>query len=84
MFSGISLIANIDQVLARRSQVKVFDMMTLGLRLGDMPRVLIATTPRTSAFMKKLVAMDDRAPRRSAASRSDGSISHSTLSPISR
>jgi len=32
MFSGISLIANIDQVLARRSQVKAFDMMMLGLR----------------------------------------------------
>src|SRR5262249_12903856 len=28
-------------------------------RLGDRPRVLIATTPRTTPFMKKLVAMDD-------------------------
>jgi len=36
----------------------VFDMMMLGLRLGDMPRVLIATTPRTTPFMKKLVAME--------------------------
>ena len=33
--------------------------MMLGLRLGDRPRVLIATTPRTTPFMKKLVAMDD-------------------------
>src|SRR5262249_59107268 len=28
-------------------------------RLGDRPRVLLATTPRTTPFMKKLVAMDD-------------------------
>ena len=33
--------------------------MMMGLRLGDRPRVLIATTPRTTPFMKKLVAMDD-------------------------
>ena len=33
--------------------------MMLGLRLGDRPRVLIATTPRTTPFMKRLVAMDD-------------------------
>src|SRR5215813_11551395 len=37
----------------------VFDTMMLGLRLGDKPRVLLATTPRTTPFMKKLVAMDD-------------------------
>jgi len=41
-----------------RYQQQVFDMMMLGLRLGDMPRVLISTTPRTTPFMKKLVAMD--------------------------
>jgi hypothetical protein len=39
-----------------RYQQQVFDMMMLGLRLGDMPRVLIATTPRTTPFMRKLVA----------------------------
>ena len=42
-----------------RYQQSVFDTMMLGLRLGDRPRVLIATTPRTTPFMKKLVAMDD-------------------------
>ena len=31
--------------------------MMLGLRLGDRPRVLIATTPRTTPCMKKLIAM---------------------------
>jgi len=31
----------------------------LGLRLGDLPRVLVATTPRPTPFMKKLVAMSD-------------------------
>ena len=33
--------------------------MMLGLRLGDKPRALLATTPRTTPFMKRLVAMDD-------------------------
>jgi phage terminase large subunit-like protein len=33
--------------------------MMLGLRLGHKPRVLLATTPRTTPFMKRLVAMDD-------------------------
>jgi phage terminase large subunit-like protein len=42
-----------------RYQQSVFDTMMLGLRLGDRPRVLIATTPRTTPFMKRLVAMDD-------------------------
>src|SRR5215468_6833519 len=48
----------IDEIARMRYQQQVFDMMMLGLRLGDMPRVLIATTPRTTPFMKKLVAMD--------------------------
>jgi phage terminase large subunit-like protein len=36
-----------------RYQQQVFDMMMMGLRLGDKPRVLIATTPRTTPFMRK-------------------------------
>jgi phage terminase large subunit-like protein len=48
----------IDEIARMRYQQQVFDMMMLSLRLGDMPRVLIATTPRTTPFMKKLVAMD--------------------------
>jgi phage terminase large subunit-like protein len=42
-----------------RYQQSVFDTMMLGLRLGDKPRVSLATTPRTTPFMKRLVAMDD-------------------------
>ena len=42
-----------------RYQQAVFDTMTPGLRLGDRPRVLIATTPKTTPSMKRLVAMDD-------------------------
>ena len=49
----------IDEIGRMRYQQSVFDTMMLGLRLGDRPRVLIATTPRTTPFMKKLVAMDD-------------------------
>lgn len=47
----------IDEIGRMRYQQTVFDMMMLGLRLGDKPRALIATTPRTTPFMKKLVAM---------------------------
>jgi phage terminase large subunit-like protein len=46
-------------VARMRYQQSVFDTMMLGLRLGGRPRVLIATTPRTTPFMKRLVAMDD-------------------------
>jgi phage terminase large subunit-like protein len=36
----------------------VYDNAMFGLRLGDKPRMLITTTPRPSAFMKKLVATE--------------------------
>jgi phage terminase large subunit-like protein len=49
----------VDEIARMHYQQSVFDTMMLGLRLGDRPRVLIATTPRTTPFMKRLVAMDD-------------------------
>src|SRR5215470_2811712 len=49
----------VDEIARMRYQQSVFDTMMLGLRLGDRPRVLIATTPRTTPFMKRLVMMDD-------------------------
>src|SRR5215471_18562964 len=52
-------LAVIDEIGRMRYQQAVFDNMMLGLRLGDKPRVLLATTPRTTPFMKRLVAMDD-------------------------
>src|SRR5262245_45888447 len=52
-------LAVIDEIARMRYQQAVFDNMMLGLRLGDKPRVLVATTPRTTPFMKRLVAMDD-------------------------
>jgi phage terminase large subunit-like protein len=35
----------IDEIARMRYQQQMFDMMMLGLRLGDMPRILIATRP---------------------------------------
>jgi phage terminase large subunit-like protein len=52
-------LAVIDEIGRMRYQQEVFDMMMFGLRLGDKPRVLIATTPRPTPFMKKLTRMDD-------------------------
>jgi phage terminase large subunit-like protein len=48
----------VDEIGRMRYQQQVFDMAMMGLRLGDKPRMLLATTPRTTPFMKKLVAMD--------------------------
>jgi len=51
-------LAIIDEIARMRYQQEVWDMMMLGLRLGDMPRVLLGTTPRPTPFMKKLIKMD--------------------------
>lgn len=47
-----------DEIGRMRYQNAVFDMAMMGLRLGDKPRMMLATTPRTTPFMRKLVAMD--------------------------
>jgi phage terminase large subunit-like protein len=47
----------VDEIAAMRYQQAVFDMAMMGLRLGDKPRLMIATTPKPTPFMKKLIAM---------------------------
>jgi len=47
----------IDEIGRMRYQQAVFDMAMMGLRLGDKPRIMLATTPRTTPLMKRLVAM---------------------------
>jgi phage terminase large subunit-like protein len=47
----------VDEIARCRYQQLIFDQLFLGLRLGARPRVLIATTPRPTPFMKKLLAM---------------------------
>ena len=49
----------IDEVGRMRYQQAVFSNAMLGLRLGAMPRMMIATTPKTTPFMKRLVTMAD-------------------------
>jgi len=48
----------IDEIARMRYQQEVFDMAYMGTRLGDKPRLLLATTPRPTPFMKKLVKRD--------------------------
>jgi phage terminase large subunit-like protein len=48
----------IDELAKMRYAEDVFDNAQFGLRLGDKPRMLITTTPRPTAFMKKLIAME--------------------------
>src|SRR5262245_20169183 len=50
-------LAIIDEIARMRYQAEVWDMMMLGLRLGDKPRVFLATTPRPTPFMKRLIKM---------------------------
>ncbi|MBV9530825.1 MAG: DNA-packaging protein [Bradyrhizobium sp.] len=46
-----------DEIARMRYQQEVFDNAMFGLRLGDRPRIFLATTPRTTLFMKRLLAM---------------------------
>jgi phage terminase large subunit-like protein len=48
----------IDEIGRMRQQAEVFDQANMGLRLGPAPRMLIATTPRPTPFIKKLVNQD--------------------------
>jgi phage terminase large subunit-like protein len=48
----------IDEIGRMRQQAEVYDQANMGLRLGPHPRMLIATTPRPTAFIKKLVKQD--------------------------
>ena len=50
----------IDELARCRYGQELFDMAVLGLRLGDKPRMCIATTPRPTALMKNLVTMHPR------------------------
>jgi Uncharacterized conserved protein len=45
---------------------ETLDMIVMALRLGKDPRMLITTTPRASAAMKKLMAMEDVVTTRSS------------------
>lgn len=49
----------IDEIARMRYQQQVFDNAMMGLRLGDKPRLLLATTPRPTPFMKRLVGMEN-------------------------
>jgi phage terminase large subunit-like protein len=48
----------IDEIGRMRQQAEVYDQANMGLRLGPAPRMLIATTPRSTPFIKKLVKQD--------------------------
>ena len=48
----------LDELARMQYQQNVFDMTMMGLRLGQLPRMLIATTPRPTPLMKRLIEMD--------------------------
>jgi phage terminase large subunit-like protein len=45
-----------DEIGKWKNAVETWDMLQFGLRLGDYPRVLATTTPRSTALIKRLVA----------------------------
>ena len=49
----------IDEIGRMRYQQATFDMSMMTLRLGDKPRIMLATTPRNTPLMKRLVSMDN-------------------------
>jgi phage terminase large subunit-like protein len=48
----------IDELAKMRYAQDVYDNAMMGLRLGDRPRLIVTTTPRPTAFMKKLVKIE--------------------------
>jgi phage terminase large subunit-like protein len=48
----------IDELAKMRYAQDVYDNAMFGLRLGDRPRLIVTTTPRPTAFMKKLIKLD--------------------------
>ncbi len=45
-----------DELAKWRDAENAWDMLQFGLRLGDCPQTIVTTTPRPSAFLKKLMA----------------------------
>ena len=45
-----------DELAKWRGAEQAWDMLQFGLRLGDCPQAVVTTTPRPSAFLKKLMA----------------------------
>lgn len=49
----------VDELAKFRNPVDPWDNLVFGLRLGDLPRVLVTTTPRPHPMLKELVAQPD-------------------------
>lgn len=49
-----------DEVAKWSNADAAWDNLSLGLRLGDRPRVLVTTTPRPTPLMRRLLALPDR------------------------
>ena len=47
-----------DELAKWRDGDKAWDNLLLGLRLGDNPQVLVTTTPKPNALMRRVMAMD--------------------------
>jgi phage terminase large subunit-like protein len=50
----------IDEIGRMAKQAEIFHQAKFGCRLGPVPRMVIATTPRPTAFIKNLVKTPDR------------------------
>lgn len=48
-----------DELFAWKYPEEAFDMASMCCRLGDNPQILVTSTPKTTGFMRKLMARDD-------------------------
>ena len=48
----------VDEIAKWREPERVWDMLQFGLRLGDMPRQVVTTTPRPVDILKRIMADD--------------------------
>jgi phage terminase large subunit-like protein len=66
----------IDEYAKFKQAEEVMDMLSFGLRLGDNPRIVITTTPRPTAALKKLMQDKTTAITRSKTSDNAANLSH--------
>lgn len=74
----------LDEFAKWRNIEACFDMLQFGLRLGDMPRQLITTTPRPLPIVKRLLADTAVAVTRLATEKNAANLSPGFLEAIQR
>ena len=73
-----------DELAKWRDAEKAWDMLQFALRIGEEPQVAVTTTPRATAFLKKLMADEATATVRLATSDNAGNLAPAFLAEMTR